>query len=81
MTITKALIKDVTLTLLKRAETTLPGDVKAALKSAYEREEHEIARVQLEAMMVQLEARMVQRGRLHYPRHELEVSDLWLAKV
>lgn len=51
MTITKALIKDVTVTLLKCAETTLPSDVKAALKSAYEREEHEIARVQLEAML------------------------------
>ena len=51
MTLEKALIKDVTIALLKRAETTLPSDVKAALRRAYEREEHEIARVQLEAML------------------------------
>lgn len=49
--ITKELIKDVTITLLKRAETTLPSDVKAALRSAYEREDNEIAKVQLEAML------------------------------
>ncbi len=49
--ITKELIKAVTITLLKRAETTLPSDVKAALLSAYEREVNEIARVQLAAML------------------------------
>jgi fumarate hydratase subunit alpha len=49
--ITKELIKAVTITLLKRAETTLPSDVKAALLSAYEREGNEIARVQLAAML------------------------------
>ena len=49
--ITKELIKAVTITLLKRAETTLPSDVKAALLSAYEREVSEIARVQLAAML------------------------------
>ena len=49
--ITQELIKEVTITLLKRAETTLPSDVKAALLSAYEREVNEIARVQLAAML------------------------------
>jgi fumarate hydratase subunit alpha len=49
--ITRELIKEVTITLLRRAETTLPSDVKAALVRAYEREENEIARVQLEAML------------------------------
>ncbi|MDI6884918.1 MAG: fumarate hydratase [archaeon] len=49
--ITKELIKEVTITLLRRAETTLPSDVKAALVRAYEGEENEIARVQLEAML------------------------------
>jgi fumarate hydratase subunit alpha len=49
--ITRELIKDVTITLLRRAETTLPSDVKAALVRAYEREENEIARVQVEAML------------------------------
>ncbi len=49
--ITKELIKDVTKNILKRAETTLPGDVKEALARAYEQEENEIAKVQLEAML------------------------------
>jgi len=49
--ITKELIKEVTITLLRRAETTLPRDVKEALVRAYEREVHEIAKVQLEAML------------------------------
>lgn len=49
--ITRELIKDVTITLLERAETILPGDVQAALARAYEREVHEIAKVQLEAML------------------------------
>jgi fumarate hydratase subunit alpha len=49
--IARALIKDVTITILKRAETTLPGDVKAALRRAYEREDNEIAKVQLGAML------------------------------
>jgi fumarate hydratase subunit alpha len=49
--ITKELIKEVTISILRRAETTLPNDVKAALVSAYEREEQEIAKVQLEAML------------------------------
>ncbi|MBA5941907.1 MAG: fumarate hydratase [Methanophagales archaeon] len=49
--ITKELIKEVTITLLKRAETGLPGDVKAALVRAYEREDNKIAKVQLEAML------------------------------
>ena len=48
---TKELIKDVTISILRRAETTLPDDVKAALVRAYEREEQEIAKVQLEAML------------------------------
>lgn len=52
--ITKDLIRDVTITLLRRAETTLPGDVKAALVRAYEREVHEIAKVQLGAMLENL---------------------------
>jgi fumarate hydratase subunit alpha len=52
--ITKELIKDVTITLLRRAETILPRDVKEALVRACEHEEHEIARVQLEAMLENL---------------------------
>jgi fumarate hydratase subunit alpha len=49
--ITRAEIKAVAITLLKRAETTLPTDVKEALRRAYEREEQEIAKVQLAAML------------------------------
>ena len=49
--ITKELIEEITLTILKRAETTLPGAVKVALKRAHEREESEIAQVQLAAML------------------------------
>ncbi len=49
--ITKELVKDVTIMVLKRAETMLPEDVKAALRRAYEREDNEIAKVQLEAML------------------------------
>lgn len=49
--ITKELIREVTITLLKRAETGLPDDVKAALVRAYEREDNKIAKIQLEAML------------------------------
>ena len=49
--ITKKLIKDVTINILRRAETTLPEDVKQALSRAYEQETNEIARVQLKAML------------------------------
>ena len=49
--ITKKLIKDVTINILKRAETALPEDVKQALNRAYEQETNEIARVQLKAML------------------------------
>lgn len=49
--ITKKLIKDVTINILKRAETTLPENVKQALSRAYEQETNEIARVQLKAML------------------------------
>ncbi len=49
--ITKELIKEVTVNVLRRAETTLPSDVKEALVRAYECEENEIAKVQLEAML------------------------------
>jgi len=52
--ITKELIKEVTIRLLKRAETGLPGDVKEALLRAYEREDNKIAKVQLEAMLANL---------------------------
>lgn len=48
---TKELIRDVTITILRRAETTLPSDVKEALVRAYECETNEIAKVQLEAMI------------------------------
>jgi len=48
---TKELIREVTITILRRAETTLPGDVKEALVRAYECETNEIAKVQLEAML------------------------------
>ena len=49
--ITKKLIKDVTINILRRAETTLPEDVKQALSRAYEQETNKIARVQLKAML------------------------------
>lgn len=49
--ITNEMIKEVTVNLLQRAETSLPDDVTAALRSAYEREKSEIARVQLAAML------------------------------
>ena len=49
--ITKKLIKDVTINILKRAETALPEDVKQAMSRAYEQETNEIARVQLKAML------------------------------
>ena len=49
--ITKKLIKDVTINILRRAETTLPEDVKQALSRAYEQETNEIAQVQLKAML------------------------------
>ncbi len=49
--ITKKLVKSVTINILKRAETTLPEDVKQALSRAYEQETNEIARVQLKAML------------------------------
>jgi fumarate hydratase subunit alpha len=49
--ITKGLIKDVTVNILRRAETTLPNDVKEALVRAYEREEADVAKVQLKAIL------------------------------
>ena len=49
--ITKKLVKDVTINILRRAETTLPEDVKQALSRAYEQETNKIARVQLKAML------------------------------
>lgn len=49
--ITKKMIKDITINILKRAEITLPEDVKQALSRAYEQETNEIARVQLKAML------------------------------
>ncbi|HDS45511.1 MAG TPA: fumarate hydratase [Methanomicrobia archaeon] len=44
-------MKEVTVNLLQRAETSLPDDVTAALRRAYERETSEIARVQLAALL------------------------------
>jgi len=49
--ITEELIKEVTVTILSKAETSLPGDVKEALARAYHEETDEIARVQLKAML------------------------------
>ncbi len=49
--IKRAAITEVTVNLLQRAETSLPDDLKTALRSAYEREKSEIARVQLAAML------------------------------
>ena len=49
--ITKELIKEVTVTLLRTAEIALPGDVKAALDRAYECEAKELAKVQVKAML------------------------------
>ena len=49
--ITKEVIKDVTVALLRTAETALPGDVKAALDRAYECEAKELAKVQVKAML------------------------------
>ena len=49
--VTKELIKDVTANILRRAEITLPSDVKEVLVRAYECETSEIAKVQLKAML------------------------------
>ncbi len=49
--ITAELIREVTLTILRKAETSLPGDVKAALMRAYENETDRIARVELKAIL------------------------------
>ncbi len=49
--VTKELIKDVTVNILRRAEATLPSDVKDVLVRAYECETSEIAKVQLKAML------------------------------
>jgi len=49
--ITRELIKEVTVRILSKAETSLPGDVKEALARAYRDETDEIARVQLKAML------------------------------
>ena len=45
------LIEDVLVELLRRASTQLPADVENALKEAYEREETEIAKTQLRAVL------------------------------
>lgn len=49
--ITKELIKDVTISILRRAEIKLPKDVKEALMTAYGKEEKEFAKTQLKAML------------------------------
>jgi fumarate hydratase subunit alpha len=49
--ITRAAIKDLTVTLLQRAETSLPADVKVAIQRAYEHEVPGIAKVELVAML------------------------------
>ncbi len=49
--ITTGLIREVTLAILRKAETSLPGDVKEALIRAYGSETDEIARVQLKAIL------------------------------
>ncbi len=49
--LTEELIKEVTVSLLRNAETRLPADVKEALARAYQVEPGVIARVQLEAML------------------------------
>jgi fumarate hydratase subunit alpha len=45
--VTEAMIEDVTVELLRRAETLLPKDIKAALEHAYETETDEIPKTQL----------------------------------
>lgn len=42
--------------LFKKAHTELPDDVVEALKKAYEREENEVARSNLEAILKNIEA-------------------------
>ncbi|MHC1579305.1 MAG: fumarate hydratase [Candidatus Alkanophagales archaeon] len=48
MLLTRELVRDVTVMLLRRAAVSLPGDVRAALIEAYNKEDHEVARLQLE---------------------------------
>ena len=49
--ISKKIITDTTVELLKRAVTDLPGDVELALKNALLKEENEIARMQLDSIL------------------------------
>jgi fumarate hydratase subunit alpha len=49
--ISKELIVDTTVELLRQAVTRLPSDVKKALEDAYEREEDEVPRAQLKAIL------------------------------
>ncbi len=49
--ITAGLIREVTLAILRQAETSLPEDVKEALIRAYNSETDEIARVELKAIL------------------------------
>ncbi|MHC1635793.1 MAG: fumarate hydratase [Candidatus Methanospirareceae archaeon] len=49
--ITKELIRDVTISILRRAEVKLPRDIKKALTEAYEKEDSDIAKMHLRAML------------------------------
>lgn len=49
--ISNELIRDTTVELLRKAVTQLPADVKKALKDAYSREEDEVPRAQLKAIL------------------------------
>ena len=46
--LTRELVRDVTIMLLRRAAVSLPNDVRSALIEAYNKEDNEIARLQLE---------------------------------
>ncbi|MHC1584724.1 MAG: fumarate hydratase [Candidatus Syntropharchaeia archaeon] len=53
--IEEKIIKDVAIELLRRAVTQLPKDVKDALRRGYEKEEEEVPRMQLEAILKNIE--------------------------
>ena len=53
--ISPKVIKNVVVELIKKAETSLPGDIESALRKAYKIENDEIARLQLETILKNIE--------------------------
>ena len=49
--ISESVVKEVTIDLLRKAVTTLPKDIKEALRRAYEMEEEPIAKMQLKNIL------------------------------